>query len=778
LNLNALAKEMPVMSSRASIPVIATNGLDDASWQEPPSAMDALHDILNILRRYCYFIATFVLLCTLITAFVTVHLKPLYRVELNILVDPHTAQVNDVQTLLATQPNFFDASFVRSQTAILTSEDLIRQVVIGLDLEDSPDFQAGSSRLFTGLSLDGAFDRYLFVAGDAVARTVGAAASALGIAASPTPPALKTRTAKIDVAIARYLERLSLVNDGRSYVVTLHFSATDPALAVKIVNAHARAYLAREVATKIASVKEANSSVNAELDTLAAKLHASEEALRVFRNTADMVGPGDPAMITQQIGDLTGKLIAVQSQMIEKQARVRELQTLGDDPGGRDTGTVLAPSAYDRLRSKELDLQQQEAELRATYGDAYPKVAEIRPRIAATEAQLKIELARMVKSATADVGAVRSQQDQLISALQSAKVNMQRQESGGSRLHVLEAEVEANKAVYTSFLTRLRQLTAQETLQQPDGRVIGEAIPPTHAYFPRPALFIAGGFFGSTAFALLFALLLGYTSRTFNSIEDVERECDVSGLGIVPLVRRRLRRSHPHNQVPRAPSSHYAERVRLIRNSLTLGLEPQRQGQVILIASSLPGEGKSSCAISLAMSVAATGRKTLLIDADLRKPAVGRLLGADPARRGFGDLIEAKASFEDIVQIHSHTGLQYVAADHATQTAKDRIDLGVTQEFFEGIRGRYDYIFVDSSPLIAVSDALWLARLADATVFLVRWRSTPRSAVRAALRKLRDTGTQVTGVLLTFVDVRKSGSLSPNDFDYYLRHVSKYYAHR
>ncbi len=111
-------------------------------------------------------------------------------------------------------------------------------------------------------------------------------------------------------------------------------------------------------------------------------------------------------------------------------------------------------------------------------------------------------------------------------------------------------------------------------------------------------------------------------------------------------------------------------------------------------------------------------------------------------------------------------------------TAQDRFNFDLSPEFFESVRSRYDYIFVDSPPLIAVSDALWLARSADATIFLVRWQRTPRSAVRAAVQKLRDSGAAITGVLLTFVDIKKSGSLTPSDFDYYLREVSKYYVQR
>jgi succinoglycan biosynthesis transport protein ExoP len=267
-------------------------------------------------------------------------------------------------------------------------------------------------------------------------------------------------------------------------------------------------------------------------------------------------------------------------------------------------------------------------------------------------------------------------------------------------------------------------------------------------------------------------------SRGFDSLAQVERVCDAPGLGIVPLVRRDGNRAGLHGQITGLPRSHYSERVRQIRNSLAITLNPQRRGQVILLTSSLPKEGKTSCAVSLAMSAATAGRKTLLIDADLRKPSVGRLLGSNAEQPGFGDLIESTATIDDVIQRHTRSGLHYIPADRASTAAQDRINFDLSPEFFETVRSRYEYIFIDSPPLIAVSDALWLAHSADATIFLVRWQHTPRSAVRAAIQKLHDTGTNVTGVLLTLVDIEKSGSLTPSDFDYYLRDVGSYYAHR
>jgi capsular exopolysaccharide synthesis family protein len=278
---------------------------------------------------------------------------------------------------------------------------------------------------------------------------------------------------------------------------------------------------------------------------------------------------------------------------------------------------------------------------------------------------------------------------------------------------------------------------------------------------------------------------LGLRSRGLNHLEDVERECGVPGLGIVPMVRKHpFLKFMPHHEITANPASHYSEKFRFIRNglSLTLGNSDglalslrDRQDLVILVTSSLPSEGKSTLIVSLALSLAAAGRRTLLVDADLRKPAIGKLLAADPTRPGLVAFLKKQAEFDEVVQRHEASGLDYVPVEFSVAASQDLLNSGLTSEFFDRAREQYDFILLDSPPVVAVSDALWLTRFADATLFVVHWRKTPRAAVRAAVKKIRATGALLAGVVLTRVNVKKAGSLSPGDFDYYMDKTKSYY---
>jgi len=185
--------------------------IEDLAPPPPSSGTDEIANILNMLVRRRYLIIAFVALFTGLTALVTTHLKPLYRVELNLLIDPHNAQVNDVQTL-ATQTLIVDANLIRNQIDMLWSEDLAREVVTTLNLPDSPEFQPSASRYFRSLSPDNPIDRPLIWLRNLIS---GALSSGRTVAVP------ETSEDKINAAITRYLGQISVLNDGRSYVLTL-----------------------------------------------------------------------------------------------------------------------------------------------------------------------------------------------------------------------------------------------------------------------------------------------------------------------------------------------------------------------------------------------------------------------------------------------------------------------------------------------------------------------------------------------------------------------------
>jgi succinoglycan biosynthesis transport protein ExoP len=767
---------------------------DDIPTTPPEDGSTSSFNIGNILRQHRFFIVLLTLVGTTLAALVAAQLKPMYRAESTILIDPHPPAVNTVQSVIPTQYSYVDPNSARSQVAILLGLDLARQVVTKLALYDLAEFQPGQSTLFKSTS---PFRQSLSFLGDGIAFVRSGLVDAwsgiqedLGISSTESTAqapsfAKDARNTAIDAAVERYRERLSVLDDGRSYVITVRFSASDPNLAAKLVNAHVQAYLDSQVEAKTDTVKEADASIKSQLDALAAKLLKSEETLQAYRDANHLTGLGATSVIAQQVSDLDATLTVTQAEAIGKQAHYDQLQSALKTPNTAVSADILASPAVERLRGQEATLKSRLAQLSSKYGEAYPEMKDLKAQIQDVERAISNEIGKVVQSAANELRVARAREATLKSNLQNLGRRVTDQDVTYIKARELAREVESNKTVYAQFLQRYKEVSVQGSLQLPDSKVLGAALPPATPYFPRQGMVIAGAFGGSATFALLIALVLGLRSRGLNHLEEVEKECGAPGLGIVPMVRKRpFLKFLPHDEITANPASHYSEKFRFIRNglSLTLGNNDglalslrDRQDLVLLVTSSLPSEGKSTLIVSLALSLASAGRRTLIVDVDLRKPTIGKLVGADLTRPGLVAFLKKEAEFKDVVQRHEASGLDYVPVEYSVAASQDLLNAGLTSEFFDRAREQYDFILLDSPPVVAVSDALWLTRFADATLFVVHWRHTPRAAVRAAVKKIRATGALLAGVVLTRVDVKKAGSLSPGDFDYYMDKTKSYY---
>ncbi len=767
--------------------------IDDLPTPPEESSASSVN-IGGTLRQYRSFIVLLTLVGTMLAAVVAAQLKPMYRAESTILIDPHPPAVNTVQSVIPSQYSYVDPNSARSQVAILTGADLARQVVTRLSLYDLAEFRPNESGPFKSGS---PFRWLLDLISNGIGTVRGELAdawsgiqeqfgplSADGKAQSPVFEK-DARNRAIDLAVQQYRERLSVIDDGRSYVITVRFAASDPNLAATLVNAHVQAYLDSQVATKTDTVKEADNSIKSQLDALAAKLLKSEETLQAYRDNNHLTGLGSTSVIAQQVGDLDATLTATKAETIAKQANYDQLQNALKSPGSAASADILASPAVERLRGQEATLKSRLAQLSSKYGDAYPEMKDLKAQIQDVERAIGAEIGKIVQSAANELRVARSREGTLRSNLESLGKRVTDQDVTYIKARELAREVEANKIVYGQFLQRYKEVSVQGSLQLPDSKVLGAGLPPATPYSPKLSIVMGGAFGGSAVLAILIALVLGLRSRGLNHLEDVERECGAPGLGIVPMMKKRpFFKFLPHHEITSNPASHYAEKFRFIRNglSLTLGNNDglalslrDRQDLVLLVTSSLPSEGKSTLAVSLAFSLASAGRRTLLVDADLRKPTIGSLVGADRTRPGLIAFLKKEAEFEEVIQRHEASGLDYVRAESGVAGSQDLLSSGLTAEFFDRAREQYDFILLDSPPVAAVSDALWLTRFADATLFVVHWRQTPRAAVRAAVKKIRSTGALLAGVVLTRVDVKKAGSLSPGDFDYYMSKTKSYY---
>ncbi len=348
------------------------------------------------------------------------------------------------------------------------------------------------------------------------------------------------------------------------------------------------------------------------------------------------------------------------------------------------------------------------------------------------------------------------------------------------KLRALERVANANRSLYVSYLEKFKEISPQEHSQEPDARLLAAASVPLRPSSPNSPMLLGSALLASTGLAVAVALLLGWSRNGLYSVEAIEALGPVRNFGLIPELGRR---THPVELLVDDPISMYPEAVQAVYAALQCSgavedeqvkrrkrySEPaidsagDTRGRIVVVSSALPGEGKSVFAASLARCIALAGKKALLLDCDLRHPSVARLFN-DQAAEQLSSILAHPNSLSERVIRDGASGLHYIPV--ATERCGVHAVLNSPQlaSMLHEARAHYDYVVIDTPPLLAVCDALLLSKLANMMLLVVRWERTPRAVVGHVLKVLRENKVKLAGVLLTRVNMRKHARYNYGDF--------------
>jgi capsular exopolysaccharide synthesis family protein len=303
--------------------------------------------------------------------------------------------------------------------------------------------------------------------------------------------------------------------------------------------------------------------------------------------------------------------------------------------------------------------------------------------------------------------------------------------------------------------------------------VVSTAAAPTRPSTPGLKLFGAVGFTASLMLGTLLALLMERFDTGLRSAKQVEEALGLPSLGLVPRLDRLKRNQKPHQYLMAKRISAYAESVRSIYTSLQLA-DADNPPKVVLVTSSLPQEGKTTLSLSLAIFAANSGQRVLLLDADLRHPSVHRDLGAVPTQ-GLVELVAGEKELDDVLVRSEETGIWYLPIKRQTANPTDLLGSQRMKLLLAELRRRFDFVVVDSAPLLGVTDTKVISRFADRVLFVTRWDKTGKDTALNALAHLREAKARVAGVVLSQVDVRRHAQYGYGDVGQYYGKYQKYY---
>jgi capsular exopolysaccharide synthesis family protein len=338
------------------------------------------------------------------------------------------------------------------------------------------------------------------------------------------------------------------------------------------------------------------------------------------------------------------------------------------------------------------------------------------------------------------------------------------------QLAELERQAQAARSLYENFLSRSKEL-AQMDLSQADARMIYPAEAPLYPSQPQPWLWLPlAAMFGLTLGVAL-ALLLDALDSGFRTLEQMENMTGAPALAL--LAELPASEGSLFNYAQRKPSSAFAESIRAARAALRFA-NPDKPPQVILVTSSVPGEGKSLFSTSLAHLAALGGQKVLLLETDLRRPTLAQQFVLKP-RHGLAEVLGGEAALSDALHQPQGTKLTVLPATASNPFAPELLASGKMKKLLGELRKKFDLIILDSPPVTAVADATLLAALADSVLFVVRWGTTPRTVTMKALAALKAARAPLAGCLLSRVDFSKQKTYGYGSDAYTYNQAQAYY---
>lgn len=727
---------------------IAEQGAEAATPQGRRAADSPEPNLLSVLallwRRKGLILST-VILTTLAAVLLVFQVTPRYTAEARILFGTRAAKVVDIERVLGALRS--DRATISSEVEVLSSRSLAEKVVDRLGLVDRPEF----NRHLRPSSLPDPRD---WLPPDLRTTLFGTAPD------TPATAAEADRQVRSDVITAlQEATTVDVINISR--VVSVTAISEDPSLAAAIANALTDIYLREHLEEKLDATRQAADWLSERVRTLRDQVESSQRAVEDFRQKQGLIQARDTTLVEQQIYEVNTQLISAQTKTAEADARLRHARGLMRTKGrGVDAASeVLSAPLIQQLRMEEAKLAGEKAQMASEYGKRHPKMINVTAELADIRAKIGVEVRRIVRGLENSLEVAQTRQRTLQRSLDKLKAEASRLTASQARLRLLERDAAANQNLYDTFLARWKETGEQDALHRADARIISRATVPSEPSWPNKPAAVSIALVGSMLLALLLVFFVEQVlDRGVRDAEQIENLMGMGTLGMVPMLAGS--RTSLFDHVLNEPTSSFSESLRMLHAGLQISDSGDARSQTVLITSSVAEEGKTFIALSLARLMARSGRKVLLIDADLRHGQIAQRLRL-PSRRGLADLLTGRlVSADDAIQRDELSGLHVLTVGRRDGIPTDILQSESMRRLMEKLRPHYELIVVDSPPALLVSDARTLARLMDKTVFVVRWSETARKVAVAGFRQLVESKAQMAGVVLSMAKPRRGDRYS------------------
>jgi len=786
---------------------------DEGNGESASQELD-LQDYLRTLRKHKWPIVLFTAAVTGLAAYYAVTATPIYRATATLLIEEQKANVVSIEELYGIDTE--NADYYETQFQLLRSRALAQRVVEQMKLWEHPEFSASSPEgsLQRGDATEQSAGEAQATADSSIARRISSVLESIGIgsetatpdavngvvedqtvpvglesfatsdwlvdAASEAPDGQIPLTAEQERVVGMFMSRLSISPVRKTKLVNIGFESADPVLAARITNVVGEQYIQSFLDAKLELTTTASEWLNERLGALKSDLDEAEGRLIAFQQENDLVDvQGSVGRLNEQQLLLDNQeLTLARSALAAARDVFNDVQELRQTPELLETvPAVQADPLVQRTKIEQGTVQRELDELSNRYGERHPRVQDVKAELASLEGALQGHINRVAGTIAKDYQLAQQRVATINAKLVSGRSEIQSIGNKKFELDALQREVDTKRGIYDQYFSRMTEARSADGLETANARISDFARVPVSPVKPNKQMIVALAALASLVLSMLMAFLYELMDDTVKSTNDIEVKLGMKLLGLLPLVKggvfgRKVSLPLDPNSIPDKNGT-FAEAVSTVRTALTLddGDEPRK---VILVTSSVPGEGKSTSAINIACSLAQLER-VLLIDCDLRRPTLAKAAELDRNAPGLSNLIAQTASAHACIQRGVFGGkVDMLPSGPIPDQPLELLSSKRFERILQELGHFYDRVVIDCAPTQAVSDALVLSQISDAVIYIVKSHDTTIDLVRRGLSRLQQASAPIAGVLVTQVDIDKITSYGG---DYYYQGYYDYYGY-
>lgn len=691
---------------------------------------------ISILLRYKWKIFLLTILITLLALVVSFSLTPIYQSTTLVLIESDNAKVISIEEIYGISSA--NREYFQTQLEILKSRSLVEKLVNKLNLTQHRLYDP-VQQVPSRFAIKPLLQHWL--------------PESWGLFPEKAPP---TQTEIFNATVGAVMKNLSITLLRNSQLVKISFESPDPALAKQVPNELADIYIENDLEARLQMTQKATSWLTARLEGLREKLEASEKALQAYMEKNELIDvEGVKSVTAGQLTNMSSDLTEAKRKLAELGVIFRQTQALKGQPASyyESIPEVLRHPLVQRLKEVELDKERSLSELSKRYGKKHPSIIAAQSELDSAKANTASQIRKVISGIQKNYEAAQENVRILQSSMRITENEIQDITRKGYKLAVLKREAETNRQLYDMFLKRFKETDAAQSQQSTIARIVDPAVEPNQAIKPKKPLIVVIAFVLGLMFSILLVFLLEHLDNTIKTFEDVELKLGILLLGFLPKLNKKQEKNIGFISL-QDDKTQFAESIRTIRTGIMLsGLDNPHK--VLLITSTIPAEGKTTLAMNQAFALGQL-KKTILIDADLRKPSIGRRLGLSIKTPGLSEVVAGEKPLADCIQKVEGLSVDFLLSGMIPPNPLEMLSSTHFQAILAALEKDYEQIVIDSAPAHAVSDALVLSKYANAVVYVVKADETPYQLVQSGLKRLQQVEAPVLGVILNQFNIEKA----------------------